>query len=173
MRTYYRSAQAALVVAVGVCTSARAVPMAANRPAVHSVAQFATNELYLQTSHTSLIRRDTFMIPITMSISANTVSSGGTLTCSVTVDEIPASGGYVLVGCSKSGLLSPSNGTLPYSLTYVSGGSTTATCALTAGSVSSPTSATVFACPANANPADPSQWSVVGTLTVQPVCAAR
>jgi hypothetical protein len=108
---------------------------------------------------------ETGMIPIYMGLPA-AVQSGATFNVSVTVNGVPTGGGYVLVGCNQPGLLTSPSGSWPYHLQYVGCSSTTAAFAVQSVSGAN-TSVTFFACPSDANPNDPSQWSVSGSLSLE------
>jgi hypothetical protein len=114
---------------------------------------------------TTMRFHDTGMIPISMSLPGSSVQCGTTFSVSVTVDCVPSDGGNVQVGCDQPDLFTSPSGSWPYQLQYAGGAPTTASFSVQASS-SADTSATFFACTADADPNDPSQWSVVGTVSI-------
>lgn len=120
------------------------------------------------TSDTGRTCAETYMIPINMSLFLALFPSGPELSGAVTVSEVPASGGNVFVGCDHPELVSSPSGSWPYSLSYPAGGPAYASFSCSIVPPASSTTVTMFSCPSGADPNDPSQWSVVGTITLQP-----
>lgn len=143
-------------------TSATLREFAANNKASDTI----VHELHYPRVATYPRIHDTGMIPIYMSLPGS-IQSGVTFTVSVTVGSVPTNGGYVQVGCNQPGLFTSPSGSWPYHLQYAGGSSTTASFSVQSSS-SANTSVTVYACTSDADPNDPSQWSVNGTLSAEP-----
>jgi hypothetical protein len=106
-------------------------------------------------------------IPIFMTVSAGSVTSGGTLNCTVTVASVPANGRYVLINCDTPSAFTSPDGNWPTSINFDPGSSTTASFTLTANSVSGTTNVNLSYGTSDADPDDPDDWTAGGAVTVE------
>jgi hypothetical protein len=100
-------------------------------------------------------------------VSASSVTSGGTLNCTVTVQSVPADGGSVLVDCNTPNAFTSPDGNWPTSIYFAPGSSTTASFTLTANSVSGSTNVNLYYGTTDADPNDPDDWTPGGAVTVE------
>ena len=105
-------------------------------------------------------------VPIRTSVSPSTVASGGTITITVEVDQVPAGGGAVQVSCTQPSLLNSPSGSWPYTLQYPDGSSTTRSFTVTANSVSSATSLNIVTAETGVDISNSANWRTVTGLTI-------
>jgi hypothetical protein len=110
-------------------------------------------------------------IPIKMGTPLPYILPGETFTCTVTVDSVPADGGYVQVTCDTPSALSNDSQSWPYSVYFAPGSSTTASFSLTANSVASLTTVNMYYGTSSADPNNPDDWTAGGTVTITPPLA--
>src|SRR5580658_8739173 len=99
---------------------------------------------YVPRSVSHYIAPDTHIIPISLTLPSSAIISGDSTTLSMTVDSVPAGGGYVQILCDTPDALASPGGTWPYQVVYADGSSTAASVTVTASSVTASTTVTMY-----------------------------
>jgi hypothetical protein len=87
---------------------------------------------------------------------------------SITVQAVPASGGYVQVGCDRPDLLQSPSGTWPFHLAFPASGGSAQSFLVSPRTVDSCTTVHIYGCEEGADISNPSAWRVIATVNLQP-----
>lgn len=106
------------------------------------------------------------LIPIRLSLVSSS-AQGGTIQCTVDVDQVPAGGGSVQVNTDRPDLLVSPTGSWPYVLTFPAGAGTSMTFPISRQLTSSTATANVGACQTGVDSSNPANWQASSSVMLQ------